>query len=654
MGVSRRLGAARATLALGLAAALVGGGVAFATGTAAPGAVHAAPSNRLGTARFVPAGFQRLIDTRSTRASVPEGGVVRVAAPPGALAVVLNLTVDQATAPGFWTAWPTGRARPTASNLNVDRAGQTIANMATVPVGADGSISVFGERGGHLIVDLLGTYVASGATSSGRIQLVAATRLLDTRGATPIAARGAVVVRVPDTTATAAIVNLTVPNARAAGFWSAGSAGRPWPPTTSSLNIDRVGDTRANQVIVPLVNGRFEVVSESGGDLIVDLMGTITGEGARSSTDGLVTPLIEPVRLGDTRQTEPLGPGWHVPITQQIDGVGGLIGNLTGTNAPEAGYISLVPGSGTSVLNLTPTQTVANHVSIAFDNEGFALFSDRGADLVVDVSAYIVGTPRMARQPLPPNVRISDVQAMLQQLAAEAAARDTSMAVSARWQGQQTSVRGTEPRSSLSSAKLWWTAAALTRHSADDLWPIAEQIFTISDDCAGGQMLTEAGGADALNAQLRAWGIPSRTHLSRWFNCGPHVSSEFSGNNVFSTDDAISFLVKLRNGELLPPEKTATLLSWLRIPSDRLGGECELCGMLTNLLPDPVATAAMHKTGWTDEGDKHTHIGIIPYTNGDLTVAVATTGSVAGDSWAIGQLGCRLHRLVADPTYRCE
>ena len=75
--------------------------------------------------------------------------------------------------------------------------------------------------------------------------------------------------------------------------------------------------------------------------------------------------------------------------------------------------------------------------------------------------------------------------------------------------------------------------------------------------------------------------------------------------------------------------------------------------MLTNLLPEPLAGRAMHKTGWTDEGDKHSHIGIIPSGNGDLYVAIATTGSVVADSWAIGQFGCRLHRLVADSTHLC-
>ena len=40
------------------------------------------------------------------------------------------------------TVWPSGTTRPLASNLNVERRGQTIANLVVVPLGADGAVQL--------------------------------------------------------------------------------------------------------------------------------------------------------------------------------------------------------------------------------------------------------------------------------------------------------------------------------------------------------------------------------------------------------------------------------------------------------------------------------------------------------------------------------
>ena len=56
------------------------------------------------------------------------------------------------------TAWPTGAIRTTASNLN-PVAGQTVANLAVVPIGPNGYIQLYNFQGQtHLIVDVLGYY----------------------------------------------------------------------------------------------------------------------------------------------------------------------------------------------------------------------------------------------------------------------------------------------------------------------------------------------------------------------------------------------------------------------------------------------------------------------------------------------------------------
>lgn len=98
--------------------------------------------------------------------------------PPDASAVVLNLTATSGTASSYATAWPAGSARPTASNLNW-RTGQAVANLAIVPLGSGGQISLYNRTGSvHLIADVTG-YISP--SSTGRFVALKPTRLVDTR-----------------------------------------------------------------------------------------------------------------------------------------------------------------------------------------------------------------------------------------------------------------------------------------------------------------------------------------------------------------------------------------------------------------------------------------------------------------------------------------
>lgn len=73
-------------------------------------------------------------------------------------AVALNVTVTNPTANGYLTVYPSGVERPTASNLNFS-AGQTVANMVIVPVGANGEVSLFNFAGRtDVVVDVLGWF----------------------------------------------------------------------------------------------------------------------------------------------------------------------------------------------------------------------------------------------------------------------------------------------------------------------------------------------------------------------------------------------------------------------------------------------------------------------------------------------------------------
>ena len=230
------------------------------------------------------------------RGGVPDGGVG---------AVALNVTVTAPTAASFLTVWPSGAGQPNASSINYV-AGQTVANMVIVKVGAGGQVSLFNNTGSaDVIVDVLGWFPDDG-TFNG----LTPARLLDTRaGATTIdgADNGAGPVGegvtmmldvtgrggVPESGVGAVALNVTVTAPTAASFLTVWPAGTN-RPNASNLNYV-AGKTVANMVVVKVgAGGKIVVFNNTGSaDVIVDVLGwfpvgdTYTG--------------VTPARLMDTR-----------------------------------------------------------------------------------------------------------------------------------------------------------------------------------------------------------------------------------------------------------------------------------------------------------------------------------------------------------------
>ena len=260
-------------------------------------------ADQVGYAGFVPA---RLLDTRAAGATVDgqfaggglvgPGSVVNVVVrgrggvpAAGVSAVAINVTVTSPTAASFLTVFPSGSQRPNASNLNFS-AGQTIANMVVVPVGADGQISLYNSVGlTDVLVDVLGWF-ADGADYAGFVPA----RLLDTRaaGATvdgqfagggqsgpgsvlnlKVLGRGGV----PATGVGAVAINVTTTQPCAASYLSVypGGAARP---TASNLNFS-AGQTIANMVIVPVgSDGQISLYNSTGQThVLVDVLGWFEG-----------------------------------------------------------------------------------------------------------------------------------------------------------------------------------------------------------------------------------------------------------------------------------------------------------------------------------------------------------------------------------------
>ena len=239
----------------------------------------------------------------TTGSSLPGGTV-----PVSASAVVLNLTATQAP-PGFLQVLPTGRgvALGSSSNLNVTAAGQTIANGVIVPVGADGTVTIYSQTGAHVVVDIAGYFTGPTDTLStnGLFVPLDPTRLLDTRtgtGAPEIKLGGGGIVSfgvngfagVPVVGSNAVFLNVTITEATAPGFVQVYPTGHGTPGATSNLNVERAGQTRPNAVFVGIgVAGLVSLYTQSGGHLLADIAGYFT--------DGAPVP-VPPEQTGTPTQ----------------------------------------------------------------------------------------------------------------------------------------------------------------------------------------------------------------------------------------------------------------------------------------------------------------------------------------------------------------
>lgn len=94
------------------------------------------------------------MDTRATNAKLGVGGEVSVPVlgqqgvpTTGVSSVLVNTAGTEAAGAGYITAYASGTARPETSNLNLEMLDSTASNLPIVPVGADGSITVFSQTG---------------------------------------------------------------------------------------------------------------------------------------------------------------------------------------------------------------------------------------------------------------------------------------------------------------------------------------------------------------------------------------------------------------------------------------------------------------------------------------------------------------------------
>ena len=371
---------------------------------------------------FVPLTPSRLLDTRTGEGGniVPldtgvftELNVRGVGGLPatGVEAVVLNVTVTSPTLPGYITAWPSGEPQPVVSNLNFEP-GQTVPNLVTVKIGANGKVNLFNSAGQtDLVADVAGYYTATPPPTGGRFTAVTPARLLDTRDGTgaggniaPLGQGQSVNLTVlgaggvPASGVSGVALNVTVDQPTRSGFltvWPAGE-GRP----TASTHNFVPGLTVANMVLAKVgVGGQISIFNNAGETHVVaDVIGYFSRSG------GLFVP-ISPQRMIDTRSgigvaAAPIGASSSVnmslitnsPVPSSARAV---VLNVTSVNSTELSFVTVWPAGVAmplaSTLNPRPSVPVPNQAYLLLGSGGsIGAFNNSGTtDLIVDVFGYV-------------------------------------------------------------------------------------------------------------------------------------------------------------------------------------------------------------------------------------------------------------------------
>jgi hypothetical protein len=329
--------------------------------------------------------------------------------PADATAVVLNVTVANPASGGFLTVFPTGAARPLASNINY-ATGKVVPNLVEVGIGTGGQVSFYSLSRTDIVVDVEG-YVSSsspiGAGAGLYKPLSTPARICDTRAGNPsqlnggaaqcnggasnpgtrLTAGGSISVQVTGNAAipagaTAAVLNVTAVASSAQGYLTVYPHGAS-QPTASNVNYTP-GQTSANRVIVPLSSsGAVSIYSSASSDVVVDVSGYYTAAGGAGTE---FTAEAAPVRICDTRPGNPSGlsgsdnqclgrtDGSADTLTFQVTGLAdvpadakAVVINLTGIDPSAPTFLTVYPGPGRPFASdLNPAvETVRANLTVA-------------------------------------------------------------------------------------------------------------------------------------------------------------------------------------------------------------------------------------------------------------------------------------------------
>lgn len=366
---------------------------------------------------------RRLIDTRGGFAlGLNESRQVKIRHPEfpigGASAVVLNVTAVNTRGGGYITIWPTGQARPTASNLNFIE-GQTIPNLVTVRLGAEDAIDVFNASPQvDLLIDIVGWYASDSLQVAGSLPgstylPITPTRVFDSRFdlADDITSDSALTLRLfsASSPVRGVVMNVTAADATAPGFLAV--AGNVQSLREISNINYRTGIPTPNMVISRVEgDGTPIYVYNYGGtvNVIIDVVGLFVGPNDISVRSHFTS--VAPYRALDTRTglgaaARPIQRNSVVDLDVRGAGVPAdataVLLNVTATRPTSLGYLTVYPSGvdrpTASSLNFVPGQTVPNLVAVAIGRNGrISFFNEEGTtDVIADIAGWYAPPPGM-------------------------------------------------------------------------------------------------------------------------------------------------------------------------------------------------------------------------------------------------------------------
>ncbi|HEX3621981.1 MAG TPA: hypothetical protein VHT97_06680 [Acidimicrobiales bacterium] len=338
----------------------------------------------------------------------------------GVTAVALNVVATNATGPAsFLTVWPTGQARPLASNLNFTL-GVSVPNLVIAQVGTDGKVSLFNNLGSvNVAADVQGYFNDPSVVGSTYVPLAPA-RVLDTRvgtGSTQAQVGPGQTIEltvtgvggVPASGVTAVALNVTATNVSGAEsfltVWPSGTS----RPLASNLNFI-AGQTVPNLVLARVGDsGKISIYNNVGTvDVVADTQGYFAAPVTATAPPGSNYIPESPVRILDSRDGTGV-PGGAVgqlgiasTLDVQVTGLANVPANATAvalnvTAADSPGpdsYLTVYPTGTTrplaSNLNFVAGQTVANMVIAKIGTGGkVTLYNNLGSTVVIaDVQGY--------------------------------------------------------------------------------------------------------------------------------------------------------------------------------------------------------------------------------------------------------------------------
>ncbi|MEO1056876.1 MAG: hypothetical protein AAFY28_08190 [Actinomycetota bacterium] len=326
-------------------------------------------------------------------------------------AAIVNLGIVNPAGNGFAVGYPCDEPQPASSTINY-RAGETIANAATIKLSAIGTICIYTNRATDLILDVT-SVIPFGST----VNPISPARFFDTREGfqtsdgeqqaqgrrtagqvteVEIGTRNGVPFE-----AVAATVNIAAITPDENGFIAAWACGQP-QPTASMINYE-AGKTIAGGATISLGEGdAICVYTQRAMDLVVDV--------TAYTLPGAIIDPQQPARLLETRAGQPTVDGLQQGIgrrgagkvteVQVVDRVGVTgaatagIFNVAVVNPEDDGFAAIWPCGeampGSSAINFRAGQTIANNATIQLSAAGtICVYTHRATDLVVDLTATI-------------------------------------------------------------------------------------------------------------------------------------------------------------------------------------------------------------------------------------------------------------------------